>query len=252
MDNLHPTIYMAVHRRDDDEVYMSFGTPIDSVSLLIRMVISYTGKANILSWNNNMSAWTALYTQPAHECNLYAYCGPYGYCDNSEIIPTCKCLDGFEPNDEEAWINGRFLEGCHRKKALRCSGGDDFLTLPGMKVPDNFLFIGNKSFDECTEECRSNCSCVAYAYANMSTRAIDGDDTRCLIWTGMLIDMEKCSEGGENLYIRTKKISGMISCFYLSAYLTRQVFGFLEFILHNKEGPIETGEQRTYICEVLD
>jgi len=42
----------------------------------------------------------------------------------------------------------------------------------------------------------------------MSTRAIDGDDTRCLIWTGMLIDMEKCSEGGENLYIRTKKISG--------------------------------------------
>ena len=252
MDNLHPTIYMAVHRGDDDEVYMSFGTPIDSVSLLIRMEISYTGKANILSWNNNMSAWTALYTQPAHECNLYAYCGPYGYCDNSEIIPTCKCLDGFEPNDEEAWINGRFLEGCHRKKALRCSGGDDFLTLPGMKVPDNFLFIGNKSFDECTEECRSNCSCVAYAYANMSTRAIDGDDTRCLIWTGMLIDMEKCSEGGENLYIRTKKISGMISCFYLSAYLTRQVFGFLEFILHNKEGPIETGEQRTYICEVLD
>jgi len=208
MDNLNPTIYMAVHRRDYDEVYMSFGTPIDSVSLLIRMVISYTGKANILSWHSNMSAWTALYTQPAHECNLYAYCGPYGYCDNSEIIPTCKCLDGFEPNDEEAWINGRFLEGCHRKKALRCSGGDDFLTLPGMKVPDHFLFIGNKSFDECTEECRSNCPCVAYAYANMSTRAIDGDDTRCLIWTGMLIDMEKCSEGGENLYIRTKKISG--------------------------------------------
>ncbi|CAL5010525.1 unnamed protein product [Urochloa decumbens] len=207
-DNLHPTIYMAVHRGDDDEVYMSFGIPIDSLSLLIRMEISYSGKVNILSWNSNMSAWTALYTQPAHRCNGYAYCGPYGYCDNSGTAPTCKCIDGFEPKDDEDWINGRFLEGCHRKKALRCSGKDGFLTLPGMKIPDHFLLIRNKSFDECTVECLSNCSCVAYAYANMSTRAIDGDDTRCLIWTGMLIDTEKCSERGENLYIRTNKLSG--------------------------------------------
>ncbi|CAO2176289.1 unnamed protein product [Urochloa humidicola] len=207
-DNLHPTIYMAVHRGDDDEVYMSFGIPIDSLSLLIRMEISYSGKVNILSWNSNISAWTALYTQPAHGCNGYAYCGPYGYCDNSETTPTCKCLDGFEPKDDEDWINGRFLEGCRRKKALRCSGGDGFLTLPGMKVPDHFLFIRNKSFDECTAECLSNCSCVAYAYANMSTRAIDGDGTRCLIWTEMLIDTEKFSERGEDLYIRTNKLSG--------------------------------------------
>jgi hypothetical protein len=229
-DNLHPTIYMAVHRGDDDEVYMSFGIPIESLSLLIRMKISYSGKVNILSWNSNMSAWTALYTQPAHECNMYAYCGPYGYCDNSGTTPTCKCPDGFEPKDDGDWNNGRFLEGCRRKKVLRCNAGDGFLTLQGMKVPDHFLLIRNKSFDECTAECRSNCSCVAYAYANMSTRAIDGDGTRCLIWTGMLIDMEKCS-GGENLYIRINKSSGLISCFYLPAYLTRQVFEFLMFML---------------------
>ncbi|KAK8450507.1 hypothetical protein SEVIR_6G039900v4 [Setaria viridis] len=210
-DNFHHTIYMAVHRGDDDEVYMSFGIPIESLSLLIRMEISYSGKVNILRWNSNMSAWTALYTQPAHECNVYAYCGPYGYCDNSETTPTCKCPDGFEPKDDEDWNKGRFLEGCRRKKALRCSTGDGFLTLPGMKVPDHFLLIRNKSFDECTVECRSNCSCMAYAYANMSTRAIDGDDTRCLIWTGMLIDTEKCSEGGENLYIRTNKLSSKLT-----------------------------------------
>nr|CAB3480187.1 unnamed protein product [Digitaria exilis] len=142
MDKLHSTIFMAVHRGDDDEVYMSFGMPIDSLSLLIRMEISYLGKVNILNWNSNMSAWTALYTEPAHECNVYAYCGPYGYCDNSGATSTCKCLDGFEPKDDEDWINGR-----------------------------------NKSFDECTADCLNNCSCVAYAYANMSTRAIDGDDT---------------------------------------------------------------------------
>ena len=79
---------------------MSIGMPIDSLSLLIRMEINYSGKVNILSWDSNMSVWTSLYTQPAHKCNEYDYCGPYGYCDNNGTAPTCKCLDGFEPNDE--------------------------------------------------------------------------------------------------------------------------------------------------------
>ncbi|GJN39523.1 hypothetical protein PR202_gb28648 [Eleusine coracana subsp. coracana] len=127
MDSLHSAIYMAVHRGTDDEVYMSFGMPIDSFASLIRMKINYLG----------------------------------------------RCLDGFEPKDDESWVIGR-----------------------------------NRSFNECASECRINCSCVAYAYANMSIRAIDGDDTRCLIWTGTLIDMEKSIQGGESLYIRIDKLNG--------------------------------------------
>ncbi|XP_062192747.1 putative G-type lectin S-receptor-like serine/threonine-protein kinase At1g61610 [Phragmites australis] len=221
MDNLHSPIYMAVHRGADDELYMSFGMPIDALSFLIRMEINYSGKVNILSWDSNMSVWTALYTEPEHECNNYDYCGPYAYCDNTGTTPTCKCLDGFEPEHEcnnydycgphEGSVGGRFSQGCRRKKVRRCRGGDGFLTLPHMKVPDQFLYVRNRSFDECTAECRSNCSCVAYAYANMSTRAIDEDDTRCLIWTGKMIDMEKFSQGGENLYIRMNKLSGNMS-----------------------------------------
>jgi hypothetical protein len=212
MDNLHSTIYMAVHRGADDEVYMSIGMPIDSLSLLIRMEINYSGNVNILSWDSNMSVWTSLYIQPAHKCNEYDYCGPYGYCDNNGIAPTCKCLDGFEPNDDEGWVSGRFSQGCRQKMALRC-GGHGFLTLPHMKVPDHFIFLRNRSFDECAAECWSNCSCVAYAHANMSTKGINGDDTRCLIWTGKMIDMERYSQGGETLYIRINKSSGMIYCY---------------------------------------
>uniref|UniRef100_A0A0A9R8L3 non-specific serine/threonine protein kinase n=1 Tax=Arundo donax TaxID=35708 RepID=A0A0A9R8L3_ARUDO len=37
--NLHSTIYMAVHRGTDDEMYMSFGMPVDSLSSVIRMEI---------------------------------------------------------------------------------------------------------------------------------------------------------------------------------------------------------------------
>ena len=41
---------------------------------------------------------------------------------------------------------------------------------------------------------------MAYAYANISA-ASTGDTSRCLVWTGDLIDMEKTSFA-ENLYVR--------------------------------------------------
>ncbi|CAM0913433.1 unnamed protein product [Alopecurus aequalis] len=208
MDSFNSSIYMALHRAGDDEVYMSFGMPTGSFAVLVRMVIDYSGKVNILSWESNMSAWKVLYTQPEHECNTYGFCGPYGYCDNTQIVPGCKCLDGFEPTDDKGWIAGRFSQGCRRKEELRCTHGDGFVTFPGMKLPGKFLHVKRRSFDECTEECRSNCSCVAYAYSSMSSISIDGEYTRCLVWTGDLIDMENCTQGGENLYVRTRRLRG--------------------------------------------
>ncbi|CAN6250286.1 unnamed protein product [Urochloa humidicola] len=73
--------------------------------------------------------------------------------------------------------------------------------MPDMMVPDKFLHIWNRSSDQCASECTRNCSCVAYAYANLSNVGATGDTSRCLVWTGDLIDMEKSSIG-ENLYIR--------------------------------------------------
>ncbi|KAF0897718.1 hypothetical protein E2562_000434 [Oryza meyeriana var. granulata] len=207
MNNLNSTIYMAINR-DGDEVYMSFGMPTGPLSVLIRMKITYLGKVNMLSWQSNISAWTTLYSEPAGECNVYGYCGPNGYCDNTETVSTCKCLDGFEPRDYEGWTNTSFSQGCRHRKDLRCSHGNSFLAYPGMKVPDKFIYIQNKSFDECTAECRSNCSCMAYAYSNITVRVIEGDDTRCLLWMGELIDMEKVTQGGENLYIRINRLNG--------------------------------------------
>ncbi|XBH59117.1 hypothetical protein VPH35_080425 [Triticum aestivum] len=200
-------IYMALHHAGD-EVYMSFGMPTGSFILLVRMQIDYLGKVNILSWDSNMSVWRALYAEPQHECNTYGYCGPYGYCDNTATVPVCKCLDGFEPRDGKGWIAGSFSQGCRPKEVRRCTHGDDFLAFPGMKVPDKFLHLPSRSFDECREECRSNCSCVAYAYSRMSNMDIDGDDTRCLVWMGDLIDMENNTQGGENLYVRTRILQG--------------------------------------------
>ncbi|KAM0866012.1 hypothetical protein ACQ4PT_042897 [Festuca glaucescens] len=170
MDGIKSSMYMELHH-DDDEVYMSFGMLTGSFVVLLRMEIDYSGKK-----------------QP-------------------QVLASCKCLDGFEPRDDEGWIAQKFSQGCRRKEVLRCTAhGDGFLTIPGMKVPDKFLHVRNRSFDECKEECRRNCSCVAYAYSSMSNMDIEGDVTRCLVWMGDLTDMEKCTQGGENLYVRANRL----------------------------------------------
>ncbi|KAM0900555.1 hypothetical protein ACQ4PT_020562 [Festuca glaucescens] len=198
--------YMTIYKGTDGESYATFGLSDGSSRLLYK--IDYSGKTVLLRWNTSLTDWTPITPWPAYRCNFYGYCGAYGYCDNTDAIPACKCLDGFDPINKTEWVTGNFSQGCRRKEALECGGGDGFLTLPAMKVPDKFLRLWNKSFDECTAECSRNCSCLAYAYANLSTSNIDGDTTRCLMWTGELIDVAKGGDiGNEDLYLRLAGLS---------------------------------------------
>ncbi|XP_034605266.1 uncharacterized protein [Setaria viridis] len=74
-----------------------------------------------------------------------------------------------------------------------------------MKSPDKFVLVRNRTSEECAAECAKNCSCVAYAYADLSSSGTKGGMTRCLIWAGELIDTEKMRDmaGGETLYLRS-------------------------------------------------
>ncbi|CAM0943417.1 unnamed protein product [Alopecurus aequalis] len=202
-------MYLTVHRGTDGKSYSTFGLSDESSRLLYK--IDYTGKTMFLRWNTSLTDWSPvpLMTWPTNRCDFYGYCGAYGYCDKTEAIPACKCLDGFDPSNKTEWATGNFSQGCQRKVTLRCGGrGDGFLTLPAMKVPDKFLRLWNKSFADCQVECTGNCSCLAYAYANLSTSDIDGDATRCLMWTGELIDVEKGGNiGKEDLHLRLAGLS---------------------------------------------
>ncbi|KAF0894515.1 hypothetical protein E2562_039441 [Oryza meyeriana var. granulata] len=128
--------------------------------------------------------------------DLYASCGPFSYCDVTLATPRCQCLDG-----------SKSFSGCRIKQQLRCGDRNHFVTMPGMKVPDKFLHVRDRSFDACTAECSHNCSCTAYAYANLTAAAM-ADQATCLLWMGELADTGRTITG-ENLYLRLADSTGM-------------------------------------------
>ncbi|CAM0879183.1 unnamed protein product [Alopecurus aequalis] len=176
-----------------DKFYFFFTV---SDGLPMRFILDYMGVVRFLSWSYHSSSWQLIYKTPQAACDIYASCGSFSYCDLTDTVPTCKCLNGFEPDG----IN--FSRGCRRTQELKCGTQSSFLTLPSMKVPDKFLHIKNQSFNECAAECSRNCSCTAYAYANLGSAGAEADPTRCLIWIGELIDTGKTLNDGENLYLR--------------------------------------------------
>ncbi|KAL5200968.1 hypothetical protein ABZP36_035322 [Zizania latifolia] len=196
-------IYTAVVYTDD-ETYASFTLSIGAPPM--QYLMAYSGDLHLQSWSNESSAWITFAKFPRRDCSLFGYCGVFGYCGNitGGGTSTCHCLEGFEPASSKDWSHGDFSLGCRRKEAVRC--GDGFAAFPDMKLPDGYTLVRNRNFDDCAAECRRNCSCVAYAYANLSSTGAKRDFTRCLMWGGELLDMEKVTESwgdlGETLYLR--------------------------------------------------
>lgn len=94
---------------------------------------------------------------------------------------------------------------------------DGFLHLTDMKLPESSTAFVDRSMStkECEKMCHENCSCTAYASAD-----IRGGGTGCVIWSGDLVDMRQyaAAEGGQDLFVRVPAAySGM--CFFIELLL---------------------------------
>ena len=149
-------------------------------------------------WNDKKE--TRKYIIPWSDCDIYDFYGTFGSC-NSHDSPICSCLRGFQPRNIEEWNRENWASGCVRNTALQCEGvknasetgkGDRFLKLQNIKVLD-FVEQSSVSEDNCKDQCLENCSCMAYAY---------DAGIGCMSWGGNLLDIQRFSTGGADLYIR--------------------------------------------------
>jgi hypothetical protein len=117
----------------------------------------------------------------------------------------CACLPGFEPKSPRDWYeSGDGSGGCVRKNgSFVCGNGEGFIKIVSLKVPDTSMANakGRLSLEECEKECFRNCSCTAYAVDNVSNGG-----SGCLAWHGDLMDIQKVSDQGQDLFLRVDKV----------------------------------------------
>ncbi|CAH1429190.1 unnamed protein product [Lactuca virosa] len=145
------------------------------------------------------TTWNFVWQSPRATCDFYGYCGPFTVCSKTnESIPACKCMTGFQPKSHNEWSEGNWTGGCVRIKALSCDTGDVFSVYEGVKLPDHAVSIGKISLSDCESGCFSNCSCIAYAYENVTNELT----IICLNWFRDLVDTSSDDFTLHNLYVR--------------------------------------------------
>ncbi|CAN6250295.1 unnamed protein product [Urochloa humidicola] len=173
-----------------------------------RLVVMDYGKVNRVVWDNSSRGWTLpIFQGPRDPCDDYGKCGAFGVCDpNSVATSFCRCLRGFSHASPSAW-NQDTLAACRRDVKLQCSsdGGttDGFVLVKEVKLPDTH----NASVDmgitmkECKRRCLADCSCLAYAAADIRG---GGVPSGCVIWTDNIMDL-RYVDHGQDLYLRLAK-----------------------------------------------
>ncbi|KAH0698237.1 hypothetical protein KY289_015719 [Solanum tuberosum] len=177
--------------------YYSYAYQGDDIMYLVLNSTGFLQQKDLYARKNE---WEVTWVTPSNECDFYRKCGPFGSCD-SESSPICSCLQGFKPKNQEEWVKGNWTNGCIRKTVLEKERNnsnveqgkqDWFLKLQSMKVPDSAIWVPSAK-EDCESDCLRNLSCIAYSYYT---------GIGCMHWEGSLIDSQKFSKGGADLFIR--------------------------------------------------
>ncbi|XP_044335709.1 receptor-like serine/threonine-protein kinase SD1-8 [Triticum aestivum] len=209
-DATYTDMFKFVVTINDGEVTFGYtatpGTPPS------RIVATSTGFVKRLVWEESRKRWETFLQGPRDVCDAYAMCGPFGLCNaNAPSTSFCSCPRGFTPAFPAEWDLRENSGGCRRSAALDCAQGnegastsstDGFMVLQGVKLPDTFnaSVDASTTVEECRARCFANCSCLAYAPADIKVGAVAG----CIIWTGNITDL-RYVDGGQALYMRLPK-----------------------------------------------
>ncbi|PIM97686.1 Non-specific serine/threonine protein kinase [Handroanthus impetiginosus] len=194
-DMFHP--YLQLITLVNNYAGVIYATTTNQVTFIMQLTLKSSGSYVQTMWDDQKKTWYTVWLAPETECDVYGTCGSFGSC-NTQDSPICSCLRGFEPVNKEEWGRGNWTSGCQRRTQLQCNqsnntGGDGFLRLPFMKVPDFAERFPSRQEDECRNRCLRNCSCIAYAYDS---------SIGCMFWSGSLIDIQRFANVGYDLYIR--------------------------------------------------
>ncbi|KAG8078164.1 hypothetical protein GUJ93_ZPchr0007g5984 [Zizania palustris] len=190
------------------EVTYSFH--VHNVSIISKLGLNSTGNYGLLqrsTWVEAAGTWNLYWYAPKDQCDAVSPCGANGVCDTNNL-PVCSCLQGFTPKSPSAWALRDGREGCVRSTPLDCRNGTDgFIALKHAKVPDTERSVVDMglSLQQCRQACLRNCSCTAYASANVSgggARGGVGAGSGCVMWTTGLTDLRVYPDFGQDLFVR--------------------------------------------------
>nr|BAJ94342.1 predicted protein [Hordeum vulgare subsp. vulgare] len=199
--NLKSRDFIFTVLSNPDETYYTYY--VSDPSVLSRFVLNgTTGQVQRFSWHRSGGGgggWSSFWHFPLDPCDSYARCGAFGYCDVGQS-PLCSCLPGFQPRWPQRWSLGDGSGGCVRRTNLSCGAGDGFWTVSRMKLPEatSATVHAGMTLDRCRQLCLGNCSCGAYAAADVS----GGINRGCVVWAVDLIDMRQYPEVVQDVYIR--------------------------------------------------
>ncbi|XP_044453948.1 receptor-like serine/threonine-protein kinase SD1-8 isoform X1 [Triticum aestivum] len=195
-----------------------------------RLVLSESGVIQRLVWDADSRVWNVFARAPMDVCDDYAKCGAFGLCNvNTASTLFCGCVVGFVPVSPAQWSMREASAGCRRNAPLECRGRgattDGFAVVSGVKLPDtdNATVDAGATLEECRARCLANCSCVAFAAADIRG---GGGGSGCVIWVGDIVDVRYVDKGQE-LYVRLAKseLAGtyvQLQCNYANLYRSQQ------------------------------
>ncbi|KAL6839220.1 hypothetical protein ACP4OV_030892 [Aristida adscensionis] len=191
----------------NSEREVTYSFQVRNASIVTRLALNGTaagGGGGLLqrwTWLAAAGAWGLYWYAPKDQCDAVSPCGANGVCDASRL-PVCACLRGFTPRSPATWALRDGRDGCVRETPLDCGNGTDgFAVVRHAKAPDTSAATVDlgASLEQCRQRCLSNCSCTAYASANLSG---EPGHRGCVIWTGGLADLRVYPDFGQDLYVR--------------------------------------------------